>query len=118
LISGDVKMVTGEGMPQTGIPTRKGNLYIKFTVDFPDIPFLKSEDLETVSKSLHQTKKKTADTTTTTTGSTSTVQLVDVTKDSFQFEPLDDGSSESGNRRQQQSRGGRGGQQEAQCATQ
>lgn len=33
---GDVKTVIGEGMPKAGEPFTKGNLYIKFDVEFPE----------------------------------------------------------------------------------
>lgn len=102
-------MVQGEGMPQTGIPTRRGNLYIKFNVDFPDIPFLKPEELDTVAKSLHQQpRKKTADAPASS-GSLSVVQLIDTTKENFNFEPIDDGSSQSSRQQQQQRDSRRGG---------
>lgn len=120
---GDVKMISGEGMPQTGIPTRRGNLYIRFNVDFPDIPFLKAEELDIVTKNFNQKKSTTASTAADPSGSKPAVaQLVDVSRDTFQFEPLDDGSSSSGNgsrQQQQQGRSSRGredGPQNAQCA--
>lgn len=44
--AGDVKMIPNEGMPSAAGFERRGNLYIRFNVDFPDIPFLKQPDIE------------------------------------------------------------------------
>jgi len=45
---GSIKMIANEGMPLRNNPNRKGNLYIKFNIDMPDVPFAKPEELAQV----------------------------------------------------------------------
>ncbi|KAI1285453.1 DnaJ -like protein subfamily A member 2 [Halotydeus destructor] len=49
---GSVKGVTGEGMPMYRNPFEKGNLYIKFDVEFPENQFATKEQLESLEKLL------------------------------------------------------------------
>jgi len=43
---GDVKMIRGEGMPYRGNPFEKGNLIIKFNVNFPTATWANSVDMD------------------------------------------------------------------------
>jgi len=43
---GDVKMIRGEGMPYRGNPFEKGNLIIKFNVNFPSSAWANSVDMD------------------------------------------------------------------------
>lgn len=45
LFLGSVRMVRGEGMPQYRNPFEKGDLYIKFDVQFPDNNWISPEKL-------------------------------------------------------------------------
>jgi DnaJ family protein A protein 2 len=47
-----VKVVAGEGMPSYGNPFVKGNLYVLFTVEFPDDGELKDDQVEALKKVL------------------------------------------------------------------
>jgi DnaJ homolog subfamily A member 2 len=47
-----VKVVSGEGMPSLGNPFVKGDLYVLFTVEFPDDGDLNEEQVETLKKIL------------------------------------------------------------------
>lgn len=47
-----VKVVTGEGMPSHGNPFVKGNLYVLFTVEFPDDGDLNDDQVEVLRKVL------------------------------------------------------------------
>lgn len=42
---GEIKVIEGEGMPTHKRPEQKGNLYIKFNIDFPKKSFLKPNQL-------------------------------------------------------------------------
>lgn len=44
-VSGCVRMVKGEGMPQYRNPFEKGDLYIKFDVQFPENDWISAEKL-------------------------------------------------------------------------
>lgn len=52
---GAVKMIPNEGM-KSRYNDRRGNLYIKFNVEFPDAPFLKPEALESLLANSNQSK--------------------------------------------------------------
>lgn len=47
-----VKIVTGEGMPSHGNPFVKGNLYVLFTVEFPDDGDLNDDQVDALKKIL------------------------------------------------------------------
>ena len=47
-----VKMVRGEGMPINGDPFRKGNLFVKFEINYPDKDWASHTDLSAVEKML------------------------------------------------------------------
>lgn len=47
-----VKIVTGEGMPSHGNPFVKGDLYVLFTVEFPEEGDLKADQIEVLKKIL------------------------------------------------------------------
>ena len=47
-----VKIVAGEGMPSYGNPFVKGNLYVLFTVEFPDDDELQADQVEALRKIL------------------------------------------------------------------
>jgi DnaJ family protein A protein 2 len=47
-----VKIVAGEGMPSHGNPFVKGNLYVLFTVEFPDDGDLQADQVEALKKIL------------------------------------------------------------------
>lgn len=51
---GDVKMVRGEGMPYRGSPFDKGNLVIKFNVNFPTSQWANSVDMDKLRALLPQ----------------------------------------------------------------
>lgn len=50
---GTIKMIPNEGM-KSRYGDKKGNLYIKFNVEFPDAPFLKPEMLQALSANINQ----------------------------------------------------------------
>lgn len=50
ILTGDVKVVPGEGMPLLDNPTERGNLYIQFIVDHPKIPFVTVDQLGTLAE--------------------------------------------------------------------
>lgn len=41
-----VKMIAGEGMPRYRNPTQKGNLIVKFEIDFPNKNFLSEAEMK------------------------------------------------------------------------
>lgn len=45
MLSGSTRVVRGEGMPQYRNPFEKGDLYIKFEVQFPDNGWISTEKL-------------------------------------------------------------------------
>lgn len=45
LFSGSVRVVRGEGMPQYRNPFEKGDLYVKFDVQFPQNNWISPEKL-------------------------------------------------------------------------
>ena len=47
---GDVKTIMGEGMPTYKNPFEKGNLYINFTIDFPENNWISAEKLVELRK--------------------------------------------------------------------
>lgn len=49
---GDIKMIRGEGMPYKGNPFEKGNLIIKFTINFPSKEHLQSVNINALEKML------------------------------------------------------------------
>lgn len=44
-VAGCIRMVKGEGMPQYRNPFEKGDLYIKFDVQFPENNWINAEKL-------------------------------------------------------------------------
>lgn len=44
-VAGSIRMVKGEGMPQYRNPFEKGDLYIKFDVQFPENNWISPEKL-------------------------------------------------------------------------
>jgi len=49
---GDVRVISGEGMPQHKQPFNKGNLYIKFNIEFPKPGSIKDKQMEELEKLL------------------------------------------------------------------
>ena len=49
---GDVRTVVGEGMPRMNNPLIKGNLHIKFSVDFPAAGSLSAEQMQQLQRIL------------------------------------------------------------------
>lgn len=49
---GDLKVVSGEGMPQYKNPFEKGNLYVKFEIQFPDNNFATEEQMKMLERFL------------------------------------------------------------------
>tara|TARA_Y100000389_G_scaffold85335_1_gene82048 strand:+ start:18148 stop:19308 length:1161 start_codon:yes stop_codon:yes gene_type:complete len=47
-----VKCISGEGMPKHGNPEQNGNLYVVFTIKFPDISHLSDDDKSNLQKLL------------------------------------------------------------------
>jgi DnaJ homolog subfamily A member 2 len=46
---GAVKCIAGEGMPQYKRPFDKGNLYIRFKVEFPPDKWIASDEIKVLS---------------------------------------------------------------------
>lgn len=44
-VAGSIRMVKGEGMPQYRNPFEKGDLYVKFDVQFPENNWISPEKL-------------------------------------------------------------------------
>lgn len=49
---GDIRSIRDEGMPMPGNPLQKGQLFIKFSVNFPDSGFLKKTAIQQLEKIL------------------------------------------------------------------
>eukprot|EP01121_Diplochlamys_sp_Union-15-3_P009027 TRINITY_DN2435_c0_g3_i1.p1 TRINITY_DN2435_c0_g3~~TRINITY_DN2435_c0_g3_i1.p1 ORF type:complete len:282 (-),score=55.46 TRINITY_DN2435_c0_g3_i1:88-807(-) len=47
---GDQKVIPGEGMPKSGRSSAKGDLYVKFNVQFPDMHILSSTEMKKLDK--------------------------------------------------------------------
>lgn len=50
-VAGCVRMVKGEGMPQYRNPFEKGDLYIKFDVQFPENNWIDADKLNVINSS-------------------------------------------------------------------
>lgn len=108
---GAIKMIPNEGMPSrtTG---RRGNLYIRFKVDFPEGPLINPETVVPLSKASRQTSPIPTGPQAPLPAGTSAANIVDAPS-SFvpEEEPTSDRPKRSSRRRTQQGQG-----QEAQCA--
>lgn len=107
---GTIKMIPNEGLPNRA--GRRGNLYIRFKVDFPDGAMINPETLAPALKEARQTAHIPTTASPAPPPGTTTVTLQDVPKS---FTPEEEVAAQQ-KRQKRRSSSNQGGGQEAQCA--
>lgn len=109
---GAIKMISGEGLPSKA--GRRGNLYIRFKVEFPSGPLIDPDAVNTLNKATRQTAHIPTGVEHTLPQGTIAANMVDAPSS---FTPEEDsGTSQGGQRRSSRRRASANQGQEAQCA--
>lgn len=110
---GSIKMIPNEGLPNRA--GRRGNLFIRFKVDFPSGPLINPETIATLNKETRQTAHIPSSTSPALPPGTTQVTLSEVPA-SFTPEEETTGQQQQQKRQRRRASSNQGGGQEAQCA--
>lgn len=108
---GSIKMIPGEGLPGKG--GKRGNLYVRFKVDFPSGPLINPDTISSLNKETRQTAHIPTSSSPALPPGTTQVTLNDVPAS---FVPEEEVASQQRRQRRRTSNSGNQGGQEAQCA--